>query len=82
MFIILYDNRSGHFTCFQLNVLFVDDNNKKINVKFANPFGNFSLESILSTEPKIREYDDVLLRFSSSPDQSDQFTCLSRSILL
>ena len=53
MCIILYDKKSGHFNCFQLSVLLVvsyaDAN--AFQMKIHLPFGDFSLESLLSKTP-------------------------------
>ena len=59
MFIILYDNKSGHLTCFQFNVNFVVSKQPYdgFEMKFAKPLGDFSLESILSTKPSYIEYE-------------------------
>jgi hypothetical protein len=55
--IILYDNKSGHFNCFQLSVLLVvsyaDAN--AFQMKIHLPFGDFSLESLLSKTPSVAE---------------------------
>jgi len=62
VFIILYDNKSSHFTCFQLHVLFVvskqdqDYLNNVFDMKFIPPLEYCSLESILSTKPRFLTY--------------------------
>ena len=69
MCIILYDNKSGHFTCFQLNVLLVvsnaDDN--AWHMKLTQPFGDFSLECLLSKAPFLAEAWEPFVSISIDP---------------
>ena len=68
MFIILYDHKSGHFTCFQLHVLFVVSQTVWFDMKFAPPSGDFSLENILSAKLEFTEYNESE---NNSPPQPD-----------
>jgi hypothetical protein len=57
VFIILYDNTSGHFTIFQISVLLVVSapDYYVLQMKLIPPFGDFSLESLLSKTPSVAE---------------------------
>jgi hypothetical protein len=57
VFIILYDNKSGHFTIFQISVLLVVSapDYYVLQMKLILPFGDFSLESLLSKTPSVAE---------------------------
>ena len=59
MLIILYDNKSGPFTCFQLFVNFVVSSTIDFYMKFAIPLGDLNLESMLSTKPSYVEYMEI-----------------------
>ena len=55
MCILLYDNKSGHFTCFQISVLLVVSyaDNTILHIKLTPPFGDLSLASLLSKTPAL-----------------------------
>ena len=57
VYIILYDNTSDHFTCFQINVLLIvsDPDDNVFQMKLLPPFGDGSLESLLSKTPSFAE---------------------------
>ena len=69
MCIILYDNKSGHFTCFQIFVLLVvsNEDDNVWQMKLTRPLGDLSLESLLSKTPSIAEIWEPYATISIDP---------------
>jgi hypothetical protein len=69
VFIILYDNTSGHFTIFQISVLLVVSapDYYVLQMKLIPPFGDLSLESLLSKTPSIAELWEPYANISIDP---------------